>query len=206
MSAKILDGRVVRNEIRENLEFKISNLKLKPRLVILQIGDLPESNTYIGQKIQFGESIGAVVEHKKFPANVPQKSLISQISNLNSDSSVHGIIVQMPIPEHLDKDEIIDTIDPKKDVDGLTTTNQQLLENNDPQVFIPATAKAVITILNYYKIPIKNKKVAVVGRSKLVGAPVAILLRNLGAKVEVGHSQTPDLTAVTKPADIVVDA
>ncbi len=216
MSAKILDGRVVRDEIKENLKsqislstrnsLKASNLKSRPKLVIIQVGDVAESNTYISGKIKFGESIGAVVEHKKFPATISQKSLISQISILNSDSSVHGIIVQMPIPEHLNKEAIIDTIDPKKDVDGLTTTNQQLLENNDPQVFIPATAKAVITILNYYKIPIEGKKAAVVGRSKLVGAPVAILLRNLGAQVEVGHSQTPDLTAVTKPADIVVVA
>lgn len=204
--AKILDGRVVRDEILNSLKSKIQNLKPEPKLVIIQVGDVAESNTYISGKIKFGETIGAVVEHKKFPADVTQGHLSSIIHNLNSDPSVHGIIVQMPIPEHLDKEKVINTINPKKDVDGLTETNQQLLEDNSPDAIIPATAKGVITILNYYKIPVAGKKVAVVGRSKLVGAPVAILLKNLGADVEIGHSKTPDLTAVTKPADIVVVA
>ncbi len=204
--AQILDGRIVRDQIQENLKSIIQNLKSKPKLVIIQVGDNPQSNTYIGQKIKFGEKIGAIAELKKFPADVSQEHLSSIIYNLNSDPKVHGIIIQLPISDHLDKEKLIESIDPKKDVDGLTAANQQLLENNDPQVFIPATAKAVITILNYYKIPIKGKKATVVGRSKLVGAPVAILLKNLGAKVEVGHSKTEDLTAITKPADIIVVA
>ncbi len=204
--AQILDGRIVRDKIREDLKIQISKLKTKPKLIIIQVGDIAESNTYIGQKIKFGEKIGAIVDLKKFPANVSEEILKLSIINLNSSGSVHGIIIQMPIPEHLNKDMLINTINPQKDVDGLTTTNQKLLEENSPDALIPATAKAVITILTFYKIPIKNKKVAVVGRSKLVGAPVAILLRNLGAKVEVGHSKTLDLTAITKPADIVVVA
>lgn len=227
--AQVLDGKVVRDEIAENLKLKIENLKLKPKLVIIQVGDNPESNAYIGQKIKFGEKIGAIVELKKFPADISQDQLTPKLQQLNSDSSVHGIIIQLPITDHLDKEELIELIDPKKDVDGLTTTNQKLLEEGkinkrlitrhprksedrildhveNDTAFIPATAKGVISILNFYKIPIKGKKATVVGRSKLVGAPVASLLRNLGAEVTVGHSKTEDLTAITKPADIIVVA
>lgn len=206
MSAKILDGKIVRDQIANNLTEQIAQLNPKPKLVIIQVGDNPESNTYIGQKIKFGQRIGALVEHKKFPENIANEDLKSYIRNINSDQAVHGIIVQMPIPENLDSEEIINSINPNKDVDGLTLTNEKLLHQNNPSAFVPATAKGIITILQYYKIPIRGKKAAVVGRSKLVGAPVALLLKNLGATVEVGHSQTPDLTKVTKPADIIVVA
>ncbi len=204
--AQILDGRAVRDAILEDLKSQITKLETKPKLVIIQVGDNPESNTYIGQKIKFGEKIGAIAELKKFPVDISQKDLESIIYHLNSDPTVHGIIIQLPISDHLDKDALIELIDPKKDVDGLTSANQKLLEENSPDALVPATAKGVITILDFYKIQIKGKKAAVVGRSKLVGAPVASLLRNLGAEVTVGHSQTPDLTAVTKPADIIVVA
>ncbi len=204
--AQILDGKIVRDKIAENLKSTIYDLSSKPQLVIIQIGDLPESNAYINQKIKFGERIGAIVELKKIPADVTQKDLESLIYSLNSDSSVHGIIIQMPIPQNLDRDKLIDLIGPKKDADGLTLTNQKLLEENSPDAIIPATAKGVITILNYYKIPIKNKKVTVVGRSKLVGAPLATLFRNIGAQVTVCHSQTLDLKAETKNADIIIVA
>lgn len=206
MSAKILDGKVVRDEIAKTLKNEIENLGAKPKLVIIQIGDNPESNTYISQKKKFGEKIGAVVEHKKLEADIDQESLKSLISTLNSNKSIHGIIVQMPIPTHLDKDEIIDLIDPKKDVDGLTDTNQKLLEANNPGAIIPATPKGVLSLLNFYDIEVKNKKVTVVGRSRLVGAPLATLLQNLGADVTIGHSQTEDLMAITKSSDILVVA
>ncbi len=230
MSAQILDGKIVRDQIAEKLKTEVSRLHSKCKLVIIQVGDNSQSNAYINQKIKFGERVGAIVELKKFPVNVSQESLNSQISTLNSNSSVHGIIIQLPIPDHLDKDKLIELIDPKKDVDGLTTTNQKLLEDgkidhssfltrhpregedqildqveNDTAI-IPATAKGVISILNFYKIPIKGKKITVVGRSKLVGAPLATLFRNLGAQVTVCHSQTLDLKAETKNADIIAVA
>lgn len=225
--AKILNGRLVRDSIAEQLKSQISKLRTPPKLVIIQVGDNPESNSYITQKVKFGERIGAIVEHKKFLADVSQQSLISELLTLNSSPSIHGIILQMPVPENLDKEKLINTIDPKKDVDGLTSTNQKLLEDYSPvtlsdseesqksdsssptqndKPFIPATPKGVLSLLKFYKINPKGKKVTVLGRSKLVGAPLAILLRNLGAHVTVGHSQTEDLKAITKPADILVVA
>lgn len=125
--AKILDGRVVRDKIAEKLKAEISRRSLKPKLVITQIGDLPQSNTYIRQKVLFGQKIGALVDHQRFDANISGKELISQLSIPNSQLGVHGIIVQMPLPKHLDKNKIVDTIDPVKDVDGQTNTNIKLL-------------------------------------------------------------------------------
>jgi len=127
MSAKILDGKALSEKIAEKLRSQILALRTKPKLVIIQVGDLPESNAYIGRKVKFGEKIGTIVNHKKFDNNISQESLITHISSLNTNFSVTGIIVQMPLPKHIDKDEIIDSIDPAKDVDGLTSRNLKLL-------------------------------------------------------------------------------
>src|SRR3990167_1356214 len=118
---KLLDGKVLNEKIAQKLRSQILALKTKPKLVIIQVGDLAESNAYIGRKVKFGEKIGAVVDHQKYPENITQDKLITHISKLNTDSSVTGIITQMPLPKHIDKDEIIDSIDPAKDVDGLTS-------------------------------------------------------------------------------------
>ena len=130
MSAKILDGKALSEKIAEKLRSQILALRTKPKLVIIQVGDLPESNAYIGRKVKFGEKIGTIVNHKKFDNNISQESLITHISSLNTNFSVTGIIVQMPLPKHIDKDEIINSIDPAKDVDGLTSRNLKLLWEN----------------------------------------------------------------------------
>ena len=214
--AKILDGKIVRDKIRDNLKFQISrqrrgsptatNLKFKPKLVIIQIGDLPESNAYIRQKILFGERIGAIVVHLKLPKNTTQETINSQLSTLNSDTSVHGIIVQLPIPKHLDKDKIIEAIDPNKDVDGQTATNIKYLFENKNYGFIPATTKGILTLLGHYQIPVHGKNIIVVGRSSLVGKPTALALINLDATVTVCHSSTRKLPDKTKNADILIVA
>src|SRR3990167_9622583 len=163
--AKILDGKIVRDKIAEKLKTLNSKLKTKPKLVIIQVGDLAESNAYIRQKILFGQKIGAIVDHQKLPENISQKNLQTTISKLNTDPNVTGIIVQMPIPAHLDKDTIIDSIDSQKDVDGLTSVNLKHLWENDNEGYTPATTKGILTLLAYYKIPISRQKVVVVGRS-----------------------------------------
>src|SRR3989304_6454639 len=112
MSTKIVDGKALNEKIAQKLKSEISRLRSKPKLVIIQVGDLAESNAYIDRKIKFGEKIGAVVDHKKFDNDISQEFLMTHISKLNTDSSVTGIIVQMPLPKHIDRDEIIDAIDP----------------------------------------------------------------------------------------------
>ena len=239
--AQILDGRIVRDKIAEDLKKEISRLRVKSRdskckLVIIQVGDLPESNTYIRQKVLFGEKIGAIVEHIKLPENISQEDLISQISTLNSQLSTHGIIVQMPIPKHLDKDKIVDTINPVKDVDGQTSTNIKLLfvgsshysssrrrEVTDKNIidskvssryartitndgYVPATTKGILTLLDHYKIPVAGKNVVIIGRSSLVGKPTALALLNRDATVTICHSKTRNLAQVTRNADVLIVA
>ena len=206
MSATILDGKVVRDKIAKELSSQISKLNTKPKLTIIQVGDLPESNAYIRQKILFGEKIGAIVQHKKLTENTSQKDLLTIISELNSDSDVTGIIVQLPIPDKLDKDQIINKIDPIKDVDGQTATNLKLLLENKKGGYIPATTKGILTLLNYYRIPVHGQNITVVGRSSLVGKPTALALVNLDATVTICHSRTKKLPEKTKNADILIVA
>jgi len=203
---QILDGKALNEKIAEKLRSQISALRTKPKLVIIQVGDLAESNAYIGRKIKFGEKIGAVVEHKRFPEKITQEELIGHIKVYDQNSSVHGIIIQMPLPKHIDKDEIIDSIDPAKDVDGLTSRNLKLLWEAKGEGFVPATTKGVISLLDEYKIPIEGNHVVVVGRSFLVGKPTFLAFLNRNATVTVCHRHTKDLAKHTKSADILIVA
>ncbi len=204
--ATILDGKLVRNGIQQELESAIKTLDSRPKLVIIQVGDVAESNTYIGQKIKFGENIGAEAEHVKFAQDVSQNELESSIQKLNSDSSVHGIIVQLPIPLSLNKDQILETIAPEKDVDGLHSVNLKKLTENDPTGYVPATTKGVLTLLDHYKIKTEGKHAVVIGRSTLVGKPTALALINRDATVTVCHHKTVDLKPYTQNADIIISA
>jgi len=208
--AKILDGRIVNEKIAEELRAEILRVKnsqnLRPKLVIIQVGDLPQSNAYIARKKAFGEKIGAIVDHQKFPNDIREEKLITHISSLNTDPTVTGIIVQMPLPDHLDKDKIIESITPVKDVDGLTSTNLKLLWEGKEDGYTPATTKGVLTLLDYYKIPISGKNVVIVGRSFLVGKPTALALLNKDATVTVAHSKTKNLEEITRQADILIIA
>lgn len=203
---QILDGKTLNEKIAEELSNQITKLDPKPKLVIIQIGNLPESNAYIGRKIKFGQKIGATVDLQKFEEDVTQEDLVSKIKNLNSDPTVHGIIVQLPIAKHLDKDEVIDTINPKKDVDGLTSVNLKHLWEGKSDGFVPATTKGVITLIDSYQIPIERQNVVVVGRSSLVGKPTALAFLMRDATVTICHKATKNLPAYTKTADIIVVA
>ncbi|MBI3282948.1 bifunctional 5,10-methylenetetrahydrofolate dehydrogenase/5,10-methenyltetrahydrofolate cyclohydrolase [Candidatus Curtissbacteria bacterium] len=202
----LLDGKVVRDKIADELKAEIEKLDQKPELVIFQLGDLAESSTYIAQKIKFGEKIGAIVTHKKLPQDVARTELIQEIQLANENESVTGIIVQLPIPNSLEKDEIIEAIDPKKDVDGQTSANIKLLFENRKEGYTPATTRGILTLLDYHKISIAGKHVVIVGRSSLVGKPTALAFLNRDATVTVCHSKTQNLQTITKSADILVAA
>lgn len=202
---KILDGKVVRDAISAELLAKIRAFSEKPKLVIFQVGDRSDSNSYVRQKILFGEKIGVVVELKKYPENISEDFLLSEIGKANKDKSVHGIIVQLPLPAHILRHNIIEAVVPEKDVDGLTSKNMELLLEGRPN-FVPATAKGIISLLEYYRIPIAGKKAVVVGRSLLVGKPAALILLAKNATVQICHRQTSNLEEETKKADILVVA
>lgn len=201
----LLDGLHVREVLSADLATTIRALDTQPTLVIFQVGNRLDSTSYINQKKKFAEKIGVRVVHEHFSESVSQQEVQEYITKANADKGVHGIIVQIPLPMSLNKNEVIETIDPKKDVDGLTSTNVHLLEKGLDGI-IPATARGVLSLLDFYTIEIKGKKVVVVGRSALVGRPVALALEHRGAIVSVGHNETEDLKSLTRTADILVVA
>ena len=187
---RILEGKTLNKKIREELAEDVKQLSFVPCLVIFQVGDKNESNLYIEKKKEFGEKVGVEVKHLKFSENISQEDLENEIKKANDDDSVWGIIVQLPLPLNLDKEKIIESINPKKDADGLTPTNLKNLTERKEISVIPATARAVLNLFEYYGIDPNAKKVAVFGRSSLVGKPIAMALSNLNANVTVCHSQT----------------
>ncbi len=198
----ILDGKIARDHYRISLKERVKRLGFSPCLAIIQIGDNAESTIYIEQKKKFAASIGARVEHVKLPLETTEVDIKNKIESLNADYGTHGIIIQLPISNHLDKLTIINMIAPRKDVDGLTDTNQKLLESGTPD-FIPATAKGVSLLLDFYKIDVAGKKAAVLGRSRLVGHPLAELLKIRGAHVSVCHSKTENTRDIAQTSDFV---
>ena len=201
----ILDGKKVRDEIAKMLRRKVEAFSPRPMLVILQVGENKESSAYIAQKKKFGEKIGVIVGHLLVPETVSEEKLIAQIKELNADREVHGIIVQLPLPQALSPESIINAVAPEKDSDGLTRANEELFREGRPR-FVPATARGIVELLEHYRVPIAGKKAAVLGRSRLVGAPTALLLKKKGALVTVCHSQTPNVSAVTRASDIIIVA
>lgn len=194
----ILNGRIVRDAIRMRLKKDFSSLREAPMLAIVQVGSDPASAAYIKQKVLFGESVGARVRHKKFPRDIPEAKLLKEIEKLNNDALVSGLIVQLPLPPHVDKQKIRNAVVRTKDVDGLS----------DESPFVPATARGVYELLSHYGLSVKGKKVAVFGRSLIAGGPIARLLAACGAEVMVIHSQTPvaEAQSTSRGSDIVVVA
>jgi len=201
MSLKLLDGRVVRDALKKKLVERIDKLKkrgIAPALAIIQVGDRADTAAYIEAKKRFGADIGIEVRHVHLDDRVSTEEVISNIKRLNADRAIQGIIAQLPLPEGIknDRNEIVNAIDPAKDADALTSKNE----------LWPATARGVGELLDFYGIALKDKKVCVIGRSALVGIPVAALCRARGAAVTVCHSKTVDLKKETLAADIVISA
>ncbi|MEK7607337.1 MAG: bifunctional 5,10-methylenetetrahydrofolate dehydrogenase/5,10-methenyltetrahydrofolate cyclohydrolase [Patescibacteria group bacterium] len=202
---KILDGKIARDFYKKALIEKVKKFSFVPTLSIVQIGDNKESSIYIEQKKKFGLSIGVKVSHIHLPESVTFLEISEIVKKENLKKEVFGIIIQSPVPEHLDFIKLVNLIDPKKDVDGLTDENQKLLADGKPR-FIPATACGVMFLLEFYKIPVLDKKVAVIGRSRLVGGPIAKVMEMGGAYVTVCHSKTPNTAEITRQSDIVIVA
>lgn len=206
MSAQILEGISLRDATLQRLSAKIKAMSVQPTLVVIQIGDRPDSSAYIKAKKSFGEKIGARVIHEVLPEKATSEIVISQITKYNADHSVHGIIVQLPLPVHLDQHTILEAIDPKKDVDGLTSTHTQELWEDGSEIVLPATTRGILALLDCYQIPVGGKKVVIVGRSVLVGKPTALAFLNRNATVTICHRGTKNLEEETRRADILIVA
>lgn len=203
--AKILYGKPVREKMVEEMKNRVKDLGFSPTLTILQVGDREDSTAYIKQKQKFGEQIGVEVRLIKWkPENKEglEEEIITQIQELNDDKSVNGIIVQLPLPEFLDTERIINTIQDRKDADGLKRGH----DGAESLLVTPATAGAVLALLDFYNIGVANKNVVVIGRSRLAGGPIASELEKRGAKVTVCHKETQNNAEVSRASDILVVA
>jgi methylenetetrahydrofolate dehydrogenase (NADP+)/methenyltetrahydrofolate cyclohydrolase len=201
----IIDGKLVSTELKNTLKKQIETYKIKPKLVVIQVGNNEASNVYIKQKIKCADAIGAICVHEKLDENITTSELINLINSLNQDESVNGMIVQLPLPKHIDEYAVLNTIIPSKDVDGLTEINAGKLACSKPGL-ISCTPHGVIKLLKYYNIEIEGKKVVIVGRSNLVGKPLINLFLMENATVTCCHSKTVDLKHFTLDADILVVA
>lgn len=202
----ILDGKKLRDKIFENLKQKLNNMSEKPTLAVILVGDDPASQIYVKNKKKTAENLGINSIVINYPSDISEKILLDKIQELNNDNKITAILVQLPVPKHIDKFKIIDAIAPEKDVDGLTPYNSgKLFAGEEPYVY-PCTPKGILLLLDEYNIELAGKHVVVIGRSNLVGKPVAQMLLNRNATVTMCHSHTKNLSDITKTADIVVSA
>lgn len=201
----IIDGKASSIKIKEELKTYVDSLDEKPGLVVIQVGDNPASNTYVKNKKLAAEYIGINFFHYKYEENTSEEELINKIKELNNDNSVDGIIVQLPLPKGFNETKIINYIDPNKDVDGLTELNAGKLVNNE-DCLSSCTPTGIMKLLEMYNVEIEGKNTVVVGRSILVGKPIATMLLNKNATVTICHSKTKNLKEITKNADILVVA
>lgn len=206
----ILDGRIVAADIKQRLAKEIGEAlvegKRAPQLVIISVGDDPASKVYVRNKMKAAEEVGIEVNYIPFTEYADIPFIINVIDDFNKDTGVDGIMVQLPLPSYLDERAIIDAIDPAKDVDGLTTTNIGRLRSGQEPYHEPCTAKGIVDLCKYYDIELDGKDVTIVGRSNIVGKPLADMMMAEGATVTQCHSKTQQLSYHTKMADIVVCA
>ena len=200
-----MNGKVLRDKKITELKEKIDNLDCQLGLAVIQVGNDEASKVYVKQKEKLALELGYKFVHKVFDENVEQDKLIRYIKRLNKDDSIDGILVQMPLPKHLDSSLVQNTIDSYKDVDGLTFINAGRLVQGMPSL-VPCTPKGIIDLLDEHKIKLEGSQVVVIGRSVLVGKPMANLLTNRNASVTICHSKTKDINLYTKNADIVIVA
>lgn len=202
---KLLDGKEVKLKILEDLKQKLLILNEKLGLVVIQIGNDPASDVYVRQKKKMAEDLGYNFNHINLDENVNEDEILAIIDKLNNDDMVDGILVQMPIPSTLNVKRIQNAILPYKDVDGLTDINIGKLVHNEDSL-VACTPMGIIDLLDYYNIDIEGKNVVIIGRSDLVGKPLASLMINRNATVTLCHSKTINLDFYTKNADILVVA
>lgn len=203
---KIIDGKMLAQQIRENLRLKIKNLGLTPCLAVVLVGDNEASQIYVRNKRKAAEEIGMECEVHHLSAESSFEQVADLVQKLNTNPEVNGIIVQMPLPQHLNSDKILRLIDERKDVDGFGLHNAGLLMQNQPSAMIAATPKGVLAMLRSTGIQLTGKHAVIIGRSNIVGRPLAALLLNQDCTVTVVHTLTQNIAEITKQADILVAA
>ena len=206
--AKLIDGKKISAEIKDELKAEVTTLKAKGKnicLAVIQVGNDPASSVYVGNKKKACAYIGIDSASYELPEETTEAELLALIGKLNADPKINGILVQLPVPKHINEDHIIQAIDPKKDVDGFHPQSVGALSIGQPG-FVSCTPAGVIQLLKRSGVEITGKECVVIGRSNIVGKPMAMLLLRENGTVTVCHSKTADLKSVTKRADILVVA
>ncbi|HEX7888560.1 MAG TPA: bifunctional methylenetetrahydrofolate dehydrogenase/methenyltetrahydrofolate cyclohydrolase FolD [Ramlibacter sp.] len=208
MTAQLIDGNALARKIREEVAGRTQALKAKgvqPHLAIVLVGEDPASQVYVKHKVADSEQTGLKATLERHPASLTEAQLLDRIRALNADASVHGILVQLPLPKHMDSHKVIETISPAKDVDGFHVASAGALMVGQPG-FWPCTPYGCLKMLDSIGYDLRGKHAVVIGRSNIVGKPMAMMLLGRDATVTVCHSRTQDLGAMTRQADVVVAA
>jgi methylenetetrahydrofolate dehydrogenase (NADP+) / methenyltetrahydrofolate cyclohydrolase len=205
MSARIIDGKAVAAEVRARVAAEVAEMDATPGLATIIVGDDPASHVYVRNKRKACEEVGIRSIHHELDASVPEPELAELITRLGDDPAVSGILLQLPVPGHVDSDAMIELIDPRKDVDGLTTANAGLLVQNR-EGLVSCTPGGVMELLDHEGVELRGAEAVILGRSQLVGRPLASLLLARDATVTMCHSRTRDLAEVCSRADVLVAA
>lgn len=205
----IIDGKAAAKVVQDELKSKVYSFKKrKPCLAVVLVGSDPASHIYVNHKTKACQAVGILSIKKELSSDIPEKALLDQIMELNQDCSVDGILVQLPLPDHINPLTVISSIDPEKDVDGFHPVNMGKLLSGDPTGFVPCTPLGIYTLLAKENIPIAGSHTVILGRSNIVGKPMAALLmqRGIDATVTVAHSKTKNLEDICCQADILIAA
>jgi len=209
MIAKVINGRKIAKNLRSNISDEVKELvskyKIVPNIVTIIIGDDPSSKLYLRLRDKACEEVGIKSSHVKFSADVSEEEVLQTINNLNDDNSIHGILIQFPIPEHISQDKLINSLNPEKDVEGFNPVNMGKTLIGDEYI-IPCTPLAVLTILEHENIDLKGLDVTIVNHSNVVGKPLTSLFLNRNATVSICHVFTKNMKKYTSTADILITA
>ena len=209
MVAKVISGREVAETILttdlKNKVLELNKKNIKPKLIVMLVGDMKASASYVAQKEKFAVKAGIESDIMRFEASVTEEEILTQIDNINNDKSIHGVIVQLPLPDHISVTKVLNKIDPSKDVDGFTPTNVGKLFLGE-DTLVSCTPKGIMQMLASTGTNLSGKNVTVVGRSNIVGKPVAILCLQQNATVTICHSRTKDLNSKLADADVIIVA
>ncbi len=208
MTARIIDGKTIAQEVRAEWKVRADALKARgipPGLAVIIVGDDPASRVYVANKVKACAELGLHSEHIALPADTSESALLAKIAELNADPKIHGLLVQLPVPKHIDSSKVIKAISPDKDVDGFHPVNVGALSTGNMR-FAPCTPFGAMTLLEKAGVAIEGKHAVVIGRSNIVGKPMAMLLLQANATVTICTSKTVDLARFTRDADILVVA
>jgi len=213
VSAQIIDGKAIAADVRKSVRVRVDELKLsgvEPCLAVMLVGENPASRVYVGMKQRAADEVGMKAIDRRLPSDTPESEILSILDAWNADPGVHGILVQLPLPNHVDERTVMERIRPEKDVDGFHPINVGRMTSGDPDAFRPCTPAGVQVMLEHIGFDPSGKHAVIVGRSNIVGRPMATILSQKGpvanATVTMAHSRTADLGSITRQADVLIVA